>query len=345
MLNPSEIEQEREIRRLRQALRQSVEKWDRTFDAVSDWVSIIDTDFRITQTNRAVETLLGMPRERVLGSRCYELTHGTAQPVDNCPVCIAFNTKLQSRSEIQLKNGAWARISAEPILDEHGELIGAVHVARDISRDKAAEDSLRENEERLAFTAKAGDLGLWDWHADIRWLSTNNQFLTVTGLGEGDVHNFDLDDWFHHVHPKDRHHSREVLYACLDGNTQSAELAIRFWNVRQLKWVWVYVSGQVIGHQSSPGPDRIVGIIQDITRRMEHEEERESLIGKLSKALSEVKTLSGLLPICANCKKIRDDQGYWSQIEDFIQQHSDAAFSHGICPDCAEKLYPGIDIY
>ena len=64
----------------------------------------------------------------------------------------------------------------------------------------------------------------------------------------------------------------------------------------------------------------------------------------LEKALKEVKRLSGLLPICAHCKKIRDDKGYWKQIEIYIQEHSEADFSHGICPDCAKKLYPGMKL-
>jgi len=67
--------------------------------------------------------------------------------------------------------------------------------------------------------------------------------------------------------------------------------------------------------------------------------EREKLIGELQDALAKVKLLSGLLPICASCKKIRDDQGYWKQIEVYIQSHSEAEFTHGICPDCAQKLY------
>jgi CheY-like chemotaxis protein len=72
-----------------------------------------------------------------------------------------------------------------------------------------------------------------------------------------------------------------------------------------------------------------------------HAKERESLIAKLKKALEEVKTLSGLLPICASCKKIRnDDENSWQQIEDYIASHSDAGFTHGICPDCARRLYP-----
>ncbi len=62
----------------------------------------------------------------------------------------------------------------------------------------------------------------------------------------------------------------------------------------------------------------------------------------LEEALSKVNTLSGLLPICASCKKIRDDQGYWNQIESYIDLHSDATFSHGICPSCANDLYPDL---
>ena len=69
-------------------------------------------------------------------------------------------------------------------------------------------------------------------------------------------------------------------------------------------------------------------------------EERQKLIVDLQQALAEVKTLQGFLPICANCKKIRDDQGYWNQIELYIHKHLDTEFTHSICPDCIKKLYP-----
>jgi PAS domain S-box-containing protein len=85
----------------------------------------------------------------------------------------------------------------------------------------------------------------------------------------------------------------------------------------------------------------VLSSISDITERKRKEEEREVLICELQKALSEIKTLSGMLPICSRCKKIRDDQGYWKQIEAYISERSDAEFSHGICPDCMKILYPG----
>ena len=84
----------------------------------------------------------------------------------------------------------------------------------------------------------------------------------------------------------------------------------------------------------------IVGIARDITEHKQAEAERERLIKELQKALVDIKTLSGLVPICANCKKIRDDKGYWTQIEKYIQDRSEAHFSHGMCPDCMKKLYP-----
>jgi len=74
--------------------------------------------------------------------------------------------------------------------------------------------------------------------------------------------------------------------------------------------------------------------------RKQGETERETLIRELQEALAQVKTLSGLLPICSGCKKIRDDHGYWNRIETYISEHSDAQFSHGICPDCAQKYFP-----
>jgi hypothetical protein len=78
----------------------------------------------------------------------------------------------------------------------------------------------------------------------------------------------------------------------------------------------------------------------EIGERIRAEREKEHLIEELQEALAKVRTLSGLLPICASCKKIRDDKGYWNQIEVYIRDHSEAEFSHGICPDCMKELYP-----
>lgn len=87
-------------------------------------------------------------------------------------------------------------------------------------------------------------------------------------------------------------------------------------------------------------PAYFEGMTIDISERKAAELERERLILELKQALAEVKALSGLLPICSYCKNIRDDQGYWNQIEAYISTHSDAHFTHGICPECAKSLFP-----
>ena len=89
----------------------------------------------------------------------------------------------------------------------------------------------------------------------------------------------------------------------------------------------------------------VVGVIADITSAKHLEQEREHLIAELQEALARVRTLSGLLPICSICKKIRDDQGYWNHVEAFVEKHSDAEFSHSICEECARKYYPDLDLY
>ena len=83
-------------------------------------------------------------------------------------------------------------------------------------------------------------------------------------------------------------------------------------------------------------------ILRDVTERKQAFREKENLITELRAALSKVKTLSGLLPTCAGCRKIRDDAGQWQDMENYISEHSNAGFSHGLCPSCAERLYPEV---
>jgi len=95
----------------------------------------------------------------------------------------------------------------------------------------------------------------------------------------------------------------------------------------------IYLTIDIIPHTK-----RSVASLLDITERKQIEQEREKLIQDLQHALAEIKTLSGLLPICAYCKKVRDDQGYWKQVEAYIEEHSTIEFTHSICPDCAMEI-------
>ncbi len=89
----------------------------------------------------------------------------------------------------------------------------------------------------------------------------------------------------------------------------------------------------------------IMGIMKDITNRKHKELEREKLISKLQDALENIKTLKGLLPICSTCKKIRDDKGYWNEVDTYIEEHTDVNFSHSMCTICSDKEYGNQDWY
>ncbi len=104
--------------------------------------------------------------------------------------------------------------------------------------------------------------------------------------------------------------------------------------------LWLHDKAIATDHEN--GINYADGVFSEITDRKEAEKERETLIQRLHRALSQVKTLQGLLPICASCNKIKDDKGSWERIEIYIRNHTDAKFSHSICPECARKLYPEI---
>ncbi len=114
--------------------------------------------------------------------------------------------------------------------------------------------------------------------------------------------------------------------------------------------VWVRCRGVAIRDETGR-PVRMLGAHTDLTPQKKAEEalrrkgeELEQTNAQLQQALNEIKVLKGLLPICASCKKILDDEGYWTQIEAYIREHSEAEFTHGICPECARELYPEIDL-
>ena len=92
------------------------------------------------------------------------------------------------------------------------------------------------------------------------------------------------------------------------------------------------------------GQKLVFCICRDITNRKRAEKEREKIIKELQEALAEIKTLRGILPLCSFCKKIRDDEGYWEQVDVYIRKHSQADISHSICPECIKEYYPEMDI-
>lgn len=140
------------------------------------------------------------------------------------------------------------------------------------------------------------------------------------------------------THPEDKGKSEELLRRALGGDDSLYHLEKRYIK-KNGDILWINCTATAIRDQKGKVLYSI-GMIEDITERKSAELVRENLIIGLKDALAKIKTLKGLLPMCAWCKKIRDDKGYWKRVETYIREHSDASFTHGICPDCLKKENP-----
>ena len=207
---------------------------------------------------------------------------------------------------------------------------------RDIRK---AYHTLEENEKRLTLALTSGYFGVWDWDIEKSAMVWNDRMYEIYGVSRASVKEV-FETWQKGIHLEDRDRVLEnVRTGTLGERSYSADFRI----VRPDGTVR-YIRCNGIAMRNIKGESsRIIGLYNDITDQKRTEEERERLILELKEALSQVKTLGGLLPICSWCKKIRNDKGYWEQMEIYIREHSEAEFSHSICPECTEKLYPEVN--
>lgn len=205
---------------------------------------------------------------------------------------------------------------------------------------KLSEERLREERDRAQGYLDVAGVMLLVIGLDQKVRLINKKGCEVLGYDEKEIVG---KNWVDHFLPE---HAREdvkaVFSKIISGEIEPFEyfendVLTKMGEKRTIAWHNAVIkdgTGKIIATLSSG---------EDITERKRAEEEREKIIRELKEALTKVKTLSGMLPICASCKKIRDDKGYWTQIEAYIRDHSEAEFSHGICPECMKRLYPDSD--
>lgn len=241
---------------------------------------------------------------------------------------------------------AVARAQFVPIAGGHGVVwalglaalaVGYRQTQRRLAERRQAEEVLRQSEHRFRTLTEQAPLGISLLRADHTFEYCNGRFTELFGYRVEDLPT--QQRWFELAYPDPRYRQEATRLGPEELGTVGSAMAERLVCVRckdgSEKLVEVRATVLNSGHH--------LLTYSDVTERQRVEREREKLIVELRAALAQVKTLSGLIPICSGCKKIRDDRGFWNQVESYISKHTEAQFTHGMCPDCIKKFYPELE--
>ena len=200
-----------------------------------------------------------------------------------------------------------------------------------ISSQKKYLENIKDSEAKFRTLAESSPIAIAILRQD-NYLYVNSSWESLTGYNKEEAKELKP---IMTVHPD----MRDQVYKNAEDRLNYKDIQTRYEMKGVTKnggTIWYDFSATLLNYGDEPA---ILGFFSDLTDRKKIEQEREEIIKKLKQALDEINTLKGIVPICSSCKKIRDDKGYWNQLESYIESHSDAAFSHGLCPDCSDKLY------
>lgn len=147
-----------------------------------------------------------------------------------------------------------------------------------------------------------------------------------------------LDETFKYIHPDDLDAALKTMQDHVEGKIPQYRAEMRL-KAKDGSWIWIGNYGRVIERNEEGKATRFTGLSFNINQRRIVEETLAEQNRELREAIEHIKMLQGIIPICSHCKKIRNDKGYWDQVEDYLHKHADVQFSHSICPECIEKHY------
>lgn len=274
-------------------------------------------------------------------------TLGTPDFVDNLALYYPDDAKrLEKRTLLALESGegfemdykvklpsgktAYHYSTFQPIRDEKGRVSKLIGTLQDITERRQAEEVLLENEEKYRNLFHQSNDGIVLYYLDGTIIDVNQRVLEQFGYRRSEILSLKVRDL---IPTGFLNESRKAFDRIIQEGYVSFEITLKKRNAEIFP---AEVSASLFEIR---GKKVIQGIVRDIAKRKQAQREQERLIIELREAYSKVKILSGMLPICTSCKKIRDDRGYWNQIEAYIRDHSEAEFSHGLCPECADKMY------
>ncbi len=327
-----------ERKQAEEALKESEEKYRTLFEESRDTVYMTSREGEYVGINQVGLDLLGYTKEEIMSINV-EDTY--ADPEER----LIFQQEIEQKRfvkdyEIKLRKKDGTKIdcllTSTVRRANDGRILGYHGIVHDITERKQAEEELKKSKEMLENVTQGITESILLISKDFKVQWVNKTALDQTGYEMGDL----LGNYCYKVTHcqespcKPPHDQCPVKVFQETGNPVSLS-HIHFDKRGDKKFIEVSLypvkneKGEVV---------QFVHVSKDITERKQVEEAREKLIRELEDALSQIKQLKGLLPICSYCKKIRDDRNYWHAVESYITEHSEAVFSHGVCPDCHKKF-------
>jgi PAS domain S-box-containing protein len=368
-------------KRAEKALQESEERYRFLAENMADIVWTLDLNLRTTYVSPSIEKVLGFTpeqrkrqtleemltpesRQRTLEALSEELLHEDQGADPERPLIVEVEYYRRDGSTLWMEN------SLKALRNKDGVLIGMYGSSRDISVRKAAEEALRKSEASYRSLFENSPVSLWE----VDFSGVKGYLTDLKDSGVTDFQAYFQD------HPEavtrcarlskviDVNQATLNMYGAETKEDLREPARMIYTPESWVAFVRTLIAGSqgeegleiatvtrtlagerrdvILGcsalHEDEGLPERLLVSNTDITALRTAEEERERLINELQEALANIKTLRGLIPICSNCKKIRDDKGYWQQVEVYFKDRSEAEFTHGICPDCMKKLYPDV---
>ena len=324
------------------------------FTTMHDGVVVFDAQGKVVEANPTAERVLGLPRDLIAGATAGETRwravreDGTPLPPDDRPTLRALTSGSPVIGEIMgvaSPDGElrWISVSAVPLRSEPNEApYGVVATLVDITEARRAEARVRTSEATLRRVLAGSNDGFFDLDLTTGKVNRSERVSEMLGLQVGDLEPT-VEALLALIHPEDLSRFRAQLGAMVNGSDPAMDIEFRARGHSQDRWRWLHARARraTSGH----GPS-VSGTVSDVTARHDAQERldaelriNERLVGELRDALAQVSTLSGFIPICMHCHKMRDDKGFWDRLEKYIGSRTGAQFSHGLCPDCEARYF------
>ena len=296
-----------------------------------------DKDFNVISVNKAYAKMIEKTTEQCIGNKCYDNAPGDKCHTSKCPLTLILNdgkekVKCEYCKKRDEADETHYLVTTKPYYDIKGNLAGIIESFMDITERKQLENKVSEQERFLHTILDTIQDYISVVTPDLKIIKVNKALQTLFPNQEI------IGEKCYEVY----HNRKKRCKECAVKKSIKAKKLVK----SETKYIDTDNKTVMIEHFAFPMLDAdgnviaVVEYVRNITKRKNAEKKQNTLIKKLNKAISEIKTLKGILPLCSYCKKIRDDKGYWEQVDTYIHENTDADISHGICPDCLKAHFP-----